>query len=94
MIDRLQTGDSVEFTIIGNGDPVTVTGEVRQRAEGYPYIRIKVDHPRDYSDVTLVGGGARSHRFAAHQDYTWERLGTVLLLNVSGPGYQTVIHAK
>jgi len=94
MIDRLQVGDSVDFTINGDSGSTEISGEVSQQVDSYPFIRVSVSYPPNHHNVTLVGGDTPGHRLVAHRDYTWEYLGTVIMLNVSDVRYQTVICAR
>jgi len=92
VIDRLEEGDDVEFTIAHDDGSTHVRGTVCQRAGRY--IRVDVEAPEDHPGVTLVGDDEFGPALTVRRDYTWDVLGTAPLINVLSGDYKTVIHAK
>jgi hypothetical protein len=92
VIDRLEEGDDVEFTIVHDEGSTHVHGTVCQRAGRH--IRVDVDEPGDLPGVTLVGDDEFAPALTVRRDYTWELLGTAALINVLSSDYKTVIHAR
>ena len=70
MIDRLEEGDEVEFTIARDRGSTRVNGRVRERVG--EYIRIVVQSPESHPNVTLVGNDEFAPALTVRRDYTWE----------------------